>query len=119
MADFVNQTGDPVFDGTLRQGLSAQLEQSPFLNLLSDQSTAQTLSLMGQPKDVRLTPEEAREVCQRTASAAVLDGSIAQIGTPREIYFAPKSRFVAEFIGDVYKRQVLEIAFLLQPEPVS
>ena len=81
MADFVNQTGDPVFDGTLRQGLSAQLEQSPFLNLLSDQRTAQTLSLMGQPKDVRLTPEAAREVCQRTASAAVLDGSIAQIGT--------------------------------------
>ena len=81
LADFANATGDPVFDGTLRQGLSAQLEQSPFLNLLSDQRIAQTLSLMAQPKDTRLTHELAREVCQRTASAAVLDGSIAQIGT--------------------------------------
>ena len=81
IADFANTTGDPVFDGTLRQGLSAQLEQSPFLNLLSDQRIAQTLSLMAQPKDTRLTHELAREVCQRTASAAVLDGSIAQVGT--------------------------------------
>ena len=81
LADFANATGDPVFDGTLRHGLSAQLEQSPFLNLLSDQRIAQTLSLMAQPKDARLTHELAGEVCQRTASAAVLDGSIAQIGT--------------------------------------
>jgi DNA-binding winged helix-turn-helix (wHTH) protein/tetratricopeptide (TPR) repeat protein len=81
IADFANTTGDPVFDGTLRQGLSAQMEQSPFLNLVSDQRTAQTLSLMGQPKDGRLTHELAQEVCQRTASAAVLDGSIAQIGS--------------------------------------
>jgi len=80
MADFENKTGDPVFDGTLRQGLSAQLEQSPFLNLLSDRRTAQTLALMGQPKDARLTHELAQEVCQRAAGAAVLDGTIAQIG---------------------------------------
>ena len=81
LADFDNTTGDPVFDGALRQGLSSQLEQSPFLNLLSDERIAQTLSLMAHPKDMRLTHELAREVCQRTASAAVLDGSIAQIGT--------------------------------------
>ncbi len=81
IADFANSTGDPVFDGTLRQGLSAQLEQSPFLNLLSEQRTAQTLSLMAQPKDARLTHELAREVCQRTGSAALLAGSIAQVGT--------------------------------------
>jgi eukaryotic-like serine/threonine-protein kinase len=81
LADFANTTGDPVFDGTLRQGLSSQLEQSPFLNLLSDERIAQTLSLMAQPKDARLTHELASEVCQRTASAAALDGSIAQIGT--------------------------------------
>jgi len=81
LADFVNHTGDPVFDGTLRQGLSSQLEQSPFLNLLSDERIAQTLSLMVQPKDSQLTPELAREVCQRTGSAAVMDGSIAQVGT--------------------------------------
>jgi serine/threonine protein kinase/tetratricopeptide (TPR) repeat protein len=82
LADFTNTTGDPVFDGALRQGLSSQLEQSPFLNLLSDERIAQTLSLMAQPKDTPLTPELAREVCQRTAGAAVLDGSIAQVGMP-------------------------------------
>lgn len=80
LGDFDNKTGDTVFDGTLRQGLSAQLEQSPFLNLLSDQRIAQTLSLMTQPKDAWLSSEMAREVCQRTASAAVLNGTIAQIG---------------------------------------
>jgi DNA-binding winged helix-turn-helix (wHTH) protein/tetratricopeptide (TPR) repeat protein len=81
LADFANTTGDPVFDDALRQGLSSQLEQSPFLNLLSDERIAQTVSLMAQPKDSRLTHELAREVCQRTASAAVLDGAIAQVGT--------------------------------------
>ena len=81
LADFTNTTGDTVFDGTLRQALSAQLEQSPFLNLLSDSRIAQTLSLMAQSKDARVTHELAREVCQRTASAAALQGSIAQVGT--------------------------------------
>ena len=59
-------------DGTLRQGLSAQLEQSPFLSLLSDQRVVETLALMTQPKDARLTRELAHEVCQRTASAATI-----------------------------------------------
>ena len=81
LADFTNATGDSVFDGTLRQGLSSQLEQSPFLNLLSDERVAQTLTLMAQPKDARFTPELAREVCQRTASAASIEGSIASLGT--------------------------------------
>jgi hypothetical protein len=81
LADFANATADPVFDGTLRQGLSVQLEQSPFLSIVSDQQVQQTLGLMGQPGDAKLTPAIAREVCQRTGSAAVLDGSIAQIGT--------------------------------------
>jgi len=62
LAEFTNPTGDPIFDGTLRQGLSAQLEQSPFLNLLSDERVAQTLALMAQPRDARLTRELAREV---------------------------------------------------------
>jgi hypothetical protein len=70
-----------VFDGTLRQGLSVQLEQSPFLSIISDQQIQQTLQMMGRKPDAKLTPEIARELCQRTASAAVLDGSIAQIGT--------------------------------------
>jgi eukaryotic-like serine/threonine-protein kinase len=81
VADFTNATGDAVFDGTLRQGLSAQLEQSPFLNLLSDQQVAKTLTLMTQPKDARLTSELAREVCQRTSSAATIEGSIASLGS--------------------------------------
>jgi serine/threonine protein kinase len=81
LADFTNTTGDPVFDGTLRQGLSAQLEQSPFLSLISDQRIAQTLTLMNQPKQVWLAPEVAREVCQRTASAASIEGSISSLGS--------------------------------------
>jgi serine/threonine protein kinase/Flp pilus assembly protein TadD len=80
LADFTNTTGDPVFDGALRQGLSAQLEQSPFLSLISDQRVAQTLALMGQPKDARLTKELTREVCERTASAATIEGTIASLG---------------------------------------
>jgi len=82
LADFSNATGDPVFDGTLRQGLAVQLEQSPFLSLVSDDRIQQTLQMMGQKPDAKLTPEVARELCERTASAAVLDGSIAQVGTP-------------------------------------
>jgi serine/threonine protein kinase/Flp pilus assembly protein TadD len=81
LADFTNTTGDSVFDGTLRQGLSSQLEQSPFLNLLSDEQVAQTLALMAQPKDARITRELAREVCQRTASAATIEGSISSLGS--------------------------------------
>jgi tetratricopeptide (TPR) repeat protein/predicted Ser/Thr protein kinase len=81
LADFANTTGDPVFDGTLRQGLSVQLEQSPFLRLVSEERIQQTLRLMGQPTDARLTPEVAREICERTASAAVLDGTIASLGS--------------------------------------
>jgi len=81
LADFANTTGDPVFDGTLRQGLAVQLEQSPFLSLISEAGIQKTLRLMGQPPEAKLTPEVAREVCERTASAAVLEGSIASLGS--------------------------------------
>jgi eukaryotic-like serine/threonine-protein kinase len=81
LSDFTNTTGDSVFDGTLRQGLSSQLEQSPFLNLLSDQKISQTLALMAQPKDARLTRDLARQVCQRTASTATIEGSISSLGS--------------------------------------
>ena len=81
LADFANTTGEPVFDGALRQGLSSQLEQSPFLNLLSDQRIAQTLTLMARPKDTRLTHEVSNEVCRRTASAATIEGSISSLGS--------------------------------------
>jgi serine/threonine protein kinase len=81
LADFTNTTGDPVFDETLRQGLTIQLEQSPYLSLVSDERIQRTLRLMGQPPDARLTPERAREICERTASAAFLQGSIASLGS--------------------------------------
>jgi len=81
LAEFANRTGDPVFDGTLRQGLAVQLEQSPFLSLVSDERIRQTLRLMGRPADVPLTPELGREVCERTGGTAILAGSIASLGS--------------------------------------
>jgi serine/threonine protein kinase/tetratricopeptide (TPR) repeat protein len=81
LADFVNKTGESVFDDTLRQGLAVQLAQSPFLSLISDDRIQQTLGLMGKPKDAPLTPGIAREICVRTGGAAVLEGSIAPLGT--------------------------------------
>jgi hypothetical protein len=81
LADFANTTGDPVFDDTLRQGLAIQLQQSPFLSLISDDRIRSTLRLMNQPADARLTPDIAEGVCVRTASAAVLEGSIAALGS--------------------------------------
>ena len=81
LADFTNTTGDQVFDGALRQGLAVQLEQSPFLSLVSEDQIQRTLRMMGRPSDARLTWDIAREVCQRTGSAAVLDGSITSLGS--------------------------------------
>ena len=81
LGEFTNTTGDPVFDDTLRQGLAVQLQQSPFLSLVSDERIRRTLPLMDQPADARLTPDVARVVCVRTGSAAVLQGSIAALGS--------------------------------------
>ena len=81
LAEFANGTGDPVFDETLRQGMRVQLEQSPFLSIVSDDRIQQTLKLMGRAADARLTPEVAREVCERTGSAALLEGSIVMLGS--------------------------------------
>jgi serine/threonine protein kinase/predicted Zn-dependent protease len=86
LADFANTTGEPVFDETLKQGLATQLEQSPFLSLVSEQQIQQALRLMGQSSVMRVTPEIAREVCQRTESddgdgAVAVDGSIALLGS--------------------------------------
>ena len=81
LADFVNSTGEPVFDDALKQGLAIQLEQSPFLSLVSEQRIRQTLRLMGQSPDAKLTPEIAREVCERAGAAAEVDGSIAMLGS--------------------------------------
>jgi len=81
LSEFTNNTGDTVFDGALRQGLSAQLAQSPFLNLLPDSRITETLALMGLKGDTRLTPSATREVCQRTAGAATVEGSISRLGS--------------------------------------
>jgi DNA-binding winged helix-turn-helix (wHTH) protein/tetratricopeptide (TPR) repeat protein len=81
VADFVNTTGDPVFDDTLKQGLSVQLSQSPFFNILPDQKVSDTLKLMGRASGDRLTPEVAREICMRSSSKVMLAGSISNLGT--------------------------------------
>jgi eukaryotic-like serine/threonine-protein kinase len=80
VAEFTNTTGDPVFDGTLRQGLSVHLQQTPFLQLVSDDQIGRTLRLMEKPPDTRLTPEVAREICQRANATAEIEGSIAVLG---------------------------------------
>ena len=80
LSDFTNTTGDTVFDDALKQGLAVQLEQSPFLQLISDRRVNETLKLMGRAPGDRLTPEVAREVCLRTGSKAMLAGSIASLG---------------------------------------
>lgn len=85
LGDFENSTGDQVFDVTLRQGLAVQLEQSPFLKLLSEDEIRQTLAMMGQASNARLTREIGREVCQRTNSSVALDGSIALVGSRYDV----------------------------------
>src|SRR5262249_38373758 len=81
VADFSNTTGDPVFDDTLKQGISVQLSQSPFLNLLSDNRVSETLKMMGRPPEQRLTKAVAQEICVRTKSKATLLGSISSLGS--------------------------------------
>jgi len=81
LADFANSTGDTIFDDTLKTALSISLRQSPFLNVLSQGDVAQTLKLMTRPANSKLTPELAREVCQRAASKAYVAGSLATLGT--------------------------------------
>ena len=81
LADFANSTGDPVFDDTLRQALTVALNQSPFLNVLAENKVAATLKLMARPASTSLTPEVARELCQRAGSKAYITGSIASLGS--------------------------------------
>jgi eukaryotic-like serine/threonine-protein kinase len=85
LADFANSTGDTTFDDTLKEALSVQLGQSPFLNILSDQKVNETLRLMGRSPGDRLPKDVTREICQRTASTAMLLGSIAQVGDRYEL----------------------------------
>src|ERR1700693_1398821 len=85
LGDFTNTTGDAVFDDTLKQGLALQLEQSPFLDLVSDRKAIETLKLMGRPADERMTSTVTREVCLRTGSKAMMTGSIAGIGSQYQV----------------------------------
>jgi serine/threonine protein kinase/tetratricopeptide (TPR) repeat protein len=81
LADFVNTTGDPVFDGTLKQALAVQLEQSPYLNIAPDQTVRKALQFMGRPADERVTGSVAREICEREHIKAMLGGSVASLGS--------------------------------------
>ncbi len=100
LGEFTNRTGDPVFDETLRQGLAVQLQQSPFLSLVSDDRIGRTLALMQQPPDTRLTPEVAQGVCVRTASAAVLEGSIAALGSQYVLGLRAKHCTTGDILAD-------------------
>jgi serine/threonine protein kinase/tetratricopeptide (TPR) repeat protein len=105
LADFTNETGDPAFDGALRQGLSFELEHSPF-TVISDSKVQQMLPLMGQPKDARLTPALAQQICERTASAMTLEGSISTLGS----HYVLGLRARQCTTGSVYDRQQVEVA---------
>ncbi len=100
LGEFMNSTGDPVFDDTLRQGLSVQLEQSPFLNLVSDGQIHQTLRMMGQPAEAKLTPAIAQELCARTGSKAFLRGSIANLGSAYVIGLKAVDCTTGELLAD-------------------
>ncbi|MGI8899215.1 MAG: protein kinase domain-containing protein [Pyrinomonadaceae bacterium] len=81
LADFVNTTGEPVFDGTLKQALAVQLGQSPFLNIFPEDRVRETLRFMGRPPEERVTKDIAREICERQGIKAMLTGSIASLGS--------------------------------------
>jgi serine/threonine protein kinase/tetratricopeptide (TPR) repeat protein len=81
LADFINTTSDPVFDGTLKQALAVQLQQSPFLYIFPDKRVRETLQFMGRSPDERVTGAMARELCERENIKAALNGSISALGT--------------------------------------
>ena len=104
IADFVNTTGDNVFDGTLKKALAVDLGQSPYLNVLSDGKVQQTLALMGKPSDTHLTPEIAREICQRNGVKALLTGSIASVGNQYMVTLAAINAASNDTLAEVQDR---------------
>jgi serine/threonine protein kinase/predicted Zn-dependent protease len=100
LADFANRTGDAVFDGTLRLGLAVQLEQSPFLSLVSDERIHATLGLMNRPADATLTAEVAKEICERVGAAAVLEGSLVSLGSQYVLSLRAKSCRTGDILDD-------------------
>ena len=105
LADFANTTGDPVFDGALKQGLAVQLEQSPFLNIFSDQRVRETLRFMNRSPDERVTKEIAREICERQGLKAFLTGSISNLGSN----YVVTLEAVNAQTGDTITRQQVEV----------
>jgi serine/threonine protein kinase/tetratricopeptide (TPR) repeat protein len=81
LTEFTNTTGDAVFDGTLKQALASQLQQSPFLNIIPESKIQQTLQYMGRPTTDRITADLGREICQRAGIKAMMTGSIAPLGS--------------------------------------
>jgi len=88
LGDFVNNTGDPVFDDALRQALATQLGQSPFLNIVSDRQVGRTLRQMGRAPNERVTMDLGREICQRIGSKAVVGGTVSGQGNPYRLEIA-------------------------------
>ncbi len=104
IADFVNTTGDNVFDVALKKALAVDLEQSPYLKVLSEGKVQQTLSLMGKPSDTRVTPEIAREICQRSGVKALITGSIASVGNQYMVTLAAINAASNDTLGEVQDR---------------
>ena len=105
LADFVNTTGDAVFDGTLKQALAVQLEQSPYLNIVPESKIREALRLMGKPPDERLTNDVAREICQRQSIKAMLAGNVASLGDHYVITLAALNGAT----GDALAREQVEV----------
>src|SRR5215469_382424 len=99
LGEFQNKTGDPVFEGILHQGLSVQLEQSPLLTLVSDQQVQQILRLMKRPPETRITPEIAQEICERAGGTAVLEGSIASLGSQYVLWLRARNCHTGDMLG--------------------
>ena len=99
LTDFANTTADPVFDGTLRQALATDLEQSPFLNILSDNRVAEALRLMGRSPGERVTKEIGREICLRSGSTVLLAGSIGRLGNHYPILLSAENCETGDSLG--------------------
>ena len=106
LADFVNTTGEAVFDGTLRQALAVQLEQSPFLNIFPDTTVRETLRYMGRSPDERVTASVAKEICERQAIKAMLSGAISSVG----VRYVIDLNAVTCATGDSLAREQVEAA---------
>jgi serine/threonine protein kinase/Flp pilus assembly protein TadD len=101
LTDFVNTTADPVWDVTLKKALAVDLEQSPYLNVFSDQKARQTLRFMGRPPDERITTETGREICQRDNIKAMLTGTIANLGSQYLVTLEAVNAFTGDTLASV------------------